>query len=287
MHSVTSEAKGANLQNLDLKYNGQRDTLPPHVSIAGAFESDKQLYPNAKASENGNYKYTISLSVQNISTIHRAVIDNKWDLLEEKFVDSENQDLVESHSVEYTTILTIEEPIDKRKLLPVAVTDVDTNVNGQAVWDRFSISRGNGDARGIYWDSLPRGYGEWEFVDENGNDAWDDSVIKRDNFAVIAIGITYLAICEDKRIDITNGISPTIPIIPEVDTVYMTEKNIGILPASQGDYHVEFLSLYPTLVNLPQNATDAKVETSLCLLEQPKDKGEYVYFTEIDFRLHD
>jgi hypothetical protein len=67
----------------------------------------------------------------------------------------------------------------------------------------------------------------------------------------------------------------------------MTEKGFGILPNGQGSYHVEFLSLYPTLVNLPQNATDAEIETSLCILEQPKGKAEYAYFTEIDFSLSD
>jgi len=276
-----------NRQNLALRYNGQRDSLPPHVSIAGTFESDKQLYPTAKPYENNIYKYTVSMSVQSINALHRAVLDNKWDLLEDKFVDSESQDVIGNHSVNYPTILTIEDPINKRNLLPLAITDVDTNVNGKATWDRFSIANRNGDTRGIIWDDLPRGTGEWKFVDKHGNDAWDDSVIPRDNFAINLVGITYLAICDDRRIDITNGISPTIPILPEIDTVYMTEKSFGILPDKQGNYHVEFLSLYPTLVNLPQNATDAKIETSICILEQPKDTAEYAYFTEIDFRLSD
>ncbi len=67
----------------------------------------------------------------------------------------------------------------------------------------------------------------------------------------------------------------------------MTEKGFGILPYNMGNYHVEFLSIYPTLVNLPQNATDAKIETSICILEKPKDKADYAYFTEINFRLSD
>lgn len=281
---VESPSQG-NVQNLDLKYNGQRDTLPPHVSVLGTFESDMQLYPDAKISENGIYTYTISLSVQNINTIHRAILDNKWDILEEKFVDSEIQGVIENNIVEYPTILTIENPINKRNLLPIAVTDVDTNVNGEAVWDRFSIANTNGDTRGVSWDSLPRGFSEWGFVDKNGDDAWDDSVIDRDSSGFILIGITYIAICDDRRIDITNGISPTIPILPKVNTVYMTEREFGILPNSQGNYHVEFLSLFPTLVNLPENATDSNIETSLCMLEQPKDKADYAYFTEIDFKL--
>lgn len=286
MQSMISEQKGT-MQNLALKYNGQRDSLPPHVSIAGTFESDRQLYPNAKPYENNIYRYTVGMAVQNINALHIAVLDNKWDLLENKFVDSESQETVENNSVKYPTILTIEDPINKRNLLPVAITDVDTNVKGEAVWDRFSIANRNGDTRGTVWDDLPRGSSEWKFVDEHGNDAWDDSVINRDNYAVIAIGITYLAICDDRRIDITNGISPTIPILPEIDTVYMTEKGFGILPNNMGNYHVEFLSLYPTLVNLPQNATDAEIETILCILEQPKDKTGFAYFTEIDFRLSD
>lgn len=275
------------VQNLDLRHYGQRDTLPPHVGVAGTFESDRQLYPNAKESENGIYKYTIGMSVQNINTIHKAVLDNKWDLLGEKFVDSENQNIAENNSVDYPTIITIEDPINNRNLLPLAITDVDTNVHGQATWDRFSIANRNGDTRGTLWDNLPRGSGEWKFVDEHGNDVWDNSVINRDNFAVFAAGIGYLAICEDKRVDITNGISPTIPILPGVNTVYMTERNLGILPDSQGNYHMEFLSLYPTLVNLPQNATNSDIETSMCILEKPEDKGEYAYFTEIVFRLSD
>lgn len=283
-HFVESSSQ-SNIQNLDLKYYGQRDTLPPHVGVLGTFESDKQLYPDAQISENGIYKYTITLSVQNINTIHRAILDNKWDILEDKFVDSEIQSAIENDAVEYPTILTIENPINKRNLLPVTITDVDTNVNGEAVWDRFSIANRNGDTRGVIWDNLPRGSGEWIFVDENGNDAWDDSVIDRDNYGVIAIGITYIAICDDRRIDITNGISPTIPILPEIDTVYMTEKDFGILPDAQGNYHVEFLSLFPTLVHLPEIAIDSNIETSLCILEQPKDKADYAYFTEIDFRL--
>lgn len=287
VQSEISKVKGASVQNLDLKYNGQLDTLPPHISIAGTFESDKQLYSNAMASENGVYRYSISLSVQSVNTLHKAVLDNKWDLIEDKFVDSKNQDIIEYNSVDYPTILTIEDPIDKRNLLPVAITDVDTNVDGQAVWDRFSIAKGNGDTRGIAWDGLPRGYNEWKFVDEHGNDAWDDSVIDRDHFAVVAVGIPYLAICDDRRVEITNGVSPTIPILPRIDTIYMTEKGFGILPDSQGSYHVEFLSLYPTRVNLPQNATESNVETSICILEQPKNKAEYAYFTEIDFRLSD
>ncbi len=284
MITRSSTAEG-NVQNLVLKYNGQRDTLPPHVSIAGAFESDKQLHPDAKTSDNGIYKYVISLSVQNINKLHKAVLDNKWDMLEEKFVDSENQEIIEKTPIDYSTILTIEDPINKRNLLPLAITDIDTSVNGKAVWDRFSIANRNGDTRGIIWDNLPRGSNEWEFVDEYGNDAWDDSVINRDNFAVVAVGIGYIAICDDRRIDITNGVSPTIPILPEVDIVYMTEKGLGLLPNSLGNYHVEFLSLYPTLVNLPQNAIDAEIETKLCILEQPKDKAEYAYFTEVDFGL--
>lgn len=287
VQSVISEVKDATVQNLELRYNGQRDTLPPHVSIVGTFDSDKQLHPNANSSENGIYKYTISLSVQNINAIHRAILDGKWDLIEDEWVDLESQDSIESNSVEYTTIITIDDPINKRNLLPVAITDVDTNVNGQAVWDRFSIADRNGDTRGINWDILSQVSSEWKFVDKNGNDAWDDSVIDRDNFAVIAVGITYLAICDDRRIDITNGASPTIPILPGVDTVYMTERDFGILPDSQGNYHVEFLSIYPTLVNMPQNATNTEIETSLCILEQPKDKAEYVYVTEIDFSLSD
>ena len=287
MQSAISEAKSANVQNLNLKYNGQRDTLPPHVGITGTFESNKQLYPNAKASGNGLYKYTISLSVQNIDIVHNAVLDNKWNLFEEQSVDSENQDAVKNYSVSYPSIITIENPINKRNLLPVAITDVDTNVNGQAVWDRFSIANRNGDTRGVIWDNLPRGSGESNFVDEHGNNAWDDSVIDQDSFGMILAGITYRAICDDSRVEVLNGISPTIPILPGVDTVYMTEKGLGILPDSQGNYYVEFLSLYPTLVNLPQNATDAEIETSLCILEQPKDKADYAYFTEIKFRLFD
>ena len=287
VQSVISKVKSADVQNLELRYNGQRDTLPPHVGITGTFESDKQLYPNAKASGNGLYKYTISLSVQNINIVHSAVLDNKWNLFEDQFVDFENQDAVENHSVGYPTIITIENPLDKRNLLPLAITDVDTDVNGQAVWDRFSIANRNGDTRGITWDHLPKGSGGWTFVDENGNDVWDNSVIDRDNFGIFAGGVGYLAICDDRRIDITNGISPTIPILAGIDTVYMTEKGFGILPDSQGNYNVEFLSLYPTLVNLPQNATDAKIEITLCVLEQPKDKADYAYFTEINFRLSD
>ncbi len=283
VQSLTQE--GNSVQNLDLRYYGQRDTLPPHVGVAGTFESDKQLYPNSKESENGIYKYIIGMSVQSINTIHKAVLDNKWDLLGEKFVDLENQNIIENDPVDYPTIITIEDPINKRNLLPLAITDVDTNVHGQATWDRFSISREGDNTKGVVWDFLPKGSGGWDFVDEHGDDVWDDSVIDRDNFAVFAAGIAYLAICEDKRVDITNGISPTIPILPEVNTVYMTERNLGILPDSQGNYHVEFLSLYPTLVNLPQNATDSDIETSLCILEKPENKAEYAYFTEIGFRL--
>lgn len=284
VQSEISEAKGASVQNLELRYNGQRDSLPPHVGIKGTFESDKQLYPNAKATENGIYKYTIGMSVQNINLLHIAVLDEKWDVFGDKFVES-YQEPEKNNSVDYPTILTIEDPINKRNLLPVSITDVDTGVNGKATWDRFSIANRDGDTRGITWDNLPRGSNEWIFVDEHGNDAWDDSVIDRNHFGVVAIGISYLAICGDERIEITNGISPTIPILPEIQTVYMTEKDFGILPDSQGNYHVEFLSLYPTLVNLPQNATNAKVETILCILEQPKDKSGFAYFTEIGFRL--
>ena len=287
VQSEISKIKEATLQNLELRYNGQLDSFPPHVSIAGTFESDKELYSNAKAPENGIYKYAISLSVQNINTIHKAVLDNKWNLIEEKSVYSENQDIIKNNSVDHPTILTIEDPIDNRNLLPLAITDVDTEVKGHATWDRFSIANGNGDMRGITWDHIPKGSGGWTFVDENGNDVWDNSVIDRDNYAIFTAGIEYLAICDDRRINITNGISPTIPVLPEVDTVYMTEKRLGILPDSQVNYHVEFLSLYPTLVNLPQDATDAEIETSLCILEKPKDKSEYTYFMEIKFGLSD
>ena len=280
-------AKDAHIQHMELRYNGQLDSLPPHVSIKGTFESDKSLYPSVKEYTNGIYKYVIDMSVQNINMLHTAILDDKWDLLESKFVDLENQKPIETLSTEYPTIITIEDPINKRNLLPVSITDVDTGINGQAVWDRFSIANRNGDTRGVTWDDLPQGSGQWKFVDKNGNDAWDDSFIDRDHFGIIAIGISYLAICDDRRIDITNGVSPTIPILPDVDTVYMTEKSFGILPDKQGNYHVEFLSLYPTLVNLPQNSTDSNIETSICILEQPKDKSDFAYFTEIDFRLLD
>jgi len=287
--SVISKVGGASIENLDLHYTGQRDMLPPHVFIAGTFDSDKQLYPDAPISENGIYKYTISLDIQNINLIHKATLDYKWDLFEEKFLNSEKQQIAKSSPLDYGTILTIEDPIDRRNLLPVAIIDVDTNVNGETVWDRLSIIK-DGDTRGVQWDSLPRDYARddrWTFIDQYGNDVWDNSVIDSDNFAIAAIGMTYLAICDDKRVEMLSGLSPTIPILPGVDTVYMKQKEVGILPNSEGNYHVEFLSLSPTLVNLPTNATNSTIESALCILEKPKDTAEFIYFTEIDFSLSD
>lgn len=281
LESVLSDKYDANIQNLKLSYSGQRDSLPPRVSLGGTFETDKQLYPTKNTND---YKYTVGIGVNSVNHVSKVTIDNNWDLFEQKPVDSVIQKLLEKHVTKEHTILTLEDPINKRGLLPVAVTEVKTNVNGKVIWDRFPI-RDDGDKNRVDWGSLPDGYGAWTFLDKDGNDAWDNSVIPSDQFAINLPGISWIAICDDKRIVKAGGISPTVPILPEVETVYMTQKSIGIFPTSEGNYHLEFISLYETLVNLPSNATNVSVDSIICKHEAPSNLADYAFVTIIDFNL--
>lgn len=283
LQSVLSEKYDANIQNLKLSYNGQRDSLPPLVSLGGTFETDKQLYPTENTDD---YKYTVSIGINSVNHVSRVTIDNNWDLFEQKPVDSVIQKPLEKSATKEHTILTLEDPINKRGLLPVAVTEVKTNVNGKVIWDRFPI-RDDGDKNRIDWGSLPHDSGAWTFVDEDGNDAWDNSVIPYDQFGINLPGISWIAICDDKRIVKAGGVSPTVPILPEVETVYMTQKSIGIFPSSEGKYHLEFISLYETVVNLPSNATNVSIDSIICKHEAPANLADYAFVTTIDFSLKD
>jgi len=288
-------ASGGNEESLDLKITNVRKSTPPIVTIDGSF-----VFSNAsEIPRSGSFSSvlethedrTITMQVTNINKIHSAIIDGVWDEIGQDFVENiPNQGTFHDYSPGPTSriILTIGDAINKRGMVPITITEISENVKDMVTFWQFQPIKHDGDNRGKTWDFLPDSYRQgWGFFDEDGNDAWDDSKIPRNNYGIPADGHGYPVICGDERINGESAHPSGIPIRPEIETVIAKSGQMGYLPDSDGIYTLRFVSLFETDVEFPEDTKIIENETMLCIMENIREDATHAYYTKLIFELGD
>ncbi len=286
---------GENEESLDLQITNVRKSIPPIVTIDGSF-----VFSNAtEIPRSGPFSSvlethedrTITMQVTNINKIHSAIIDGVWDEIGQDFVKNiPNQGTFHDYSPGPTSriILTIGDAINKRGMIPVTITEISENIKDMVTFWQFQPIKHDGDNRGKTWDFLPDSHRQgWGFFDEDGNDAWDDSKIPRDNYGIPADGHGYPVICGDERVNGESAHPSGIPIKPEIKTVIVKSGQMGYLPDSNGLYTLRFVSLFETDVEFPDDAKIIENETILCIMEDIREDATHAYYTKLIFEIGD
>lgn len=289
-------SSGIHEDSLDLQITNVRKSIPPIVTLDGSFvfsnvtdlNNDGELFAGViETIENKN----LTLQITNINKIHSAVIDDKWDAIKQDYVENVPRDQsFHDYSPGPTSriILTIDDAINKRGMIPVTITEISENVKGMVTFWQFQPIRHEGDNRGKTWDFLPDSYPQgWGFFDTDGNDAWDDSKIPRDSYGIPADGHSYQVFCGDERINGESAHPSGIPIKPSIDTVIIKSGQIGYLPDSNGIYTLQYVSLFDTEVVLPDNALISENKTELCTMEKTREDATHAYYTKLVFEFDD
>jgi hypothetical protein len=275
---------------LELEISEVRRSIPPIVTIKGKFQASYSGYGNTAGLEIPAEKtfHDIIIEVAQINKIHSAVLDETWDEIRQDYVANQSK---ESQTEFYSsptarTILTIGDKISPSEMIPVSITEISEKISDTITFWQFQPIGYNGDNRGKSWDFLPNEYTSWEFLDENGNNPWDESKMPSDMFAIPADLHIYPVYCDGKeRIEGESGHPSTIPIKLGTNTVYTKSGSRGILPDSDGIYTIKFVSLFNTTVEFPNNAEIMTNEIKLCVFEQTREDATHAYYTKLVFKL--
>ena len=280
--------------SLDLHIVNSRKSIPPIVTVSGAFDVSHSAQiprdgPSQSVIETPETK-NITIQVAQINRIHSAIIDDKWDEIKQDHADRESQRnslyRISSGPTSHI-VLTIGDAINQRGMIPITISEISENVSDKITFWQFQPIRHDGDNRGKTWDFLPDSHRQnWEFLDENGNDAWDDSEIPRDQFGITLEGHRYPAFCGDERVEGESWSPSTIPIKPGSETVTAKSGQLGYLPDSEGVYTIRYVSLFETNAELPDDAEMIENQTSLCVLEDARKDAMHAYYTYLKFKLN-
>ena len=280
---------------LELAVTQIRKSIPPVITIQGQFQSVFPGYGDRTGVDLPKeriYDHDLEIVVTQNNQIHTAVIDDEWNEIIQQRTDQpkpENLEYVHTGPT-VNTVLKIGETVNSRGLLSVTITEKSENVSGSVTFWQFQPIGYHGDNRGKTWDTLPKDKRiGWAFLDNEGNsDLWDDSVIPRDSFGVTADLHIYGMFCNDEeKIEGESAHPSGIPIKPGIETAYATSGQKGILPDSNGVYTIQFVSLFETTVEFPDNVEIIENETTLCTMEEPREEATHGYYTKLIFKLND
>ena len=281
--------------SIDLNIVNVRKSIPPIVTINGTFVVSHTTQiprdgPFASVLEIPEIK-NVTMQVTQINKVHSAIIDDEWDEINQDFINNipRSDSFHGVHSGPTSRIiLTIGDTINQRGMVPITITEISENVTDMITFWQFQPIKNDGDNRGKTWDFLPDSYRQnWEFLDKDGNDAWDDSKIPRDQFGITADGHGYLAYCGDERIDGESWHPSYIPIKPNFGTVIAKSGQLGYLPDSEGIYTIKYVSLFEHIVEFPYHAEIIENETRLCVLDNTGEDATHAYYTYLKFKLND
>ena len=280
--------------SIDLKVSNTRKSIPPVVTIQGSFETNQAGYGDRTgqefSNENQPHKKEIILEVAQVNKIHSAIIDDFWDEINQESSKEKIPDYSSWFRSGPTSqiTLTFGEPINSKGLVPLYITELSENVTDQITFWQFQPTREDSAAnRGKTWQTLPEDkIQRWEFTGPNGEDAWDDSVIPRDNFGITLEGHGYPVICGSERFEGSSYHPATIPIKPEIKTVIAKSGQIGYLPDPDGVYSIHYISLFDTFVDFPK-VEIIEHKRELCLLEQTTKDSTHAYHTSVVFKIND
>lgn len=281
--------------SLDLKITNVRKTIPPVVTIDGAFQTKHSGYGDRTGHdfphEETTHEHTVSMTVVQINKIHSAIIDDEWNEIKQLPVDNvEPEESFHGHNYGPTSYiaLTIGDGIDSREMVPLLIEEFSENVEEYATFWQFQpIRPDSAKNKGITWGFLPDNHRHgWEFlVDEAGNNAWDDSKISQDHFGIPADGHGYPAFCGKDRMSGQSWHPSGIPIVPEAKNVLLRSGQIGYYPNSDGIYNIDYLALFDTVVNFPENTKIIENNKMVCVLEDTREDATHAYYTKIVFQL--
>gem|GEM_PF-6751770 len=281
------------VDSLKLTVSSMRESIPPVVSISGAFNMYSSGYANNTDSfgNNETYYHEIEMVVTQNNKVHSAIVDGVWDEITQEFLTHDPMSEFKNNvSVGPTisTILSIGAPVNSRGLIPITITEVSENVSGTITFWQFQPIGHHGDNRGESWDVLPKDQRiGWVFSDQyNNTDIWDDSVIPQDRFGITSDLHGYSMFCDGtQRINGESGHPSGIPIKPEINTVYTKSGHKAFLPDSNGLYEIHFATLFNTTVEFPENANVIENETKLCVMEETREEATHGYYTKLIFKL--
>lgn len=279
--------------SIELNVTNTRKSIPPVVTIQGSFLSSNPGYGERTGQEFPDelkiHKKEITLEIAQVNKIHSAIIDDTWDEINQKIKESTQPDRTSWFRSGPTSHikLSIGDQVDSRGLVPLYITEISENVSGQITFWQFQPTREDSASnRGRTWDFLPESQRQqWEFVDENGDNAWDDSVIPQDMFAITLEGHNYPAVCGDTRFEGNSYHPATIPIKPETKTIFAKSGQIGFLPDSEGVYSIQYISLFDTIVEFPENAKIIENKKELCIMDQTIKDSTHAFHTSMVFKL--
>lgn len=183
--------------------------------------------------------------------------------------------------------------VAEKKLLPVVISQITTNAKSLdviKVWG-FELIGHSGDDRGKAWEIIPREQRIWyEITDEQGQDVIDKTRMP-ENWARPDDLHIYQMDCGLFHIVEGESAHPIAFAINEgTTTIIAKNTDKGIYPNSNGEYSIEFASIFENSVKLPEGAEIISQESKDCKLTQNIEddyEGKYTegYYTKMVFRL--
>jgi len=197
--------------------------------------------------------------------------------------------IISDNSIEPKTknILTINERIPTRTIVPITITQVTANaqsLDAVTYWG-FTILGIEMKTLGDYWGNLPPPYAVRIIVDQNGNDAVDYTRVEG-GFVTYKLSLQYYpATCPDgTQIRGEGGYPQPIPIKKGTSAVSFKNTEVGLYPDNNGDYFLEFVSGFETDIEVPADITIVSQETKKCKLDAKGQNFTDVYYTNMQFR---
>ncbi len=234
-------------------------------------------------------KYTVRVSIDSGQLFDSAV--SEFTFLVEESIDNKQKPLPKP---ETKNIIIISDKIPQRNIVPITITEMTTSIrpiDEVTSWG-FSLLNIEMSTLGKYWGNLPDQYMKFEIIDEDGNDLVDESRLPEGGIWYPGDEHLYHLLCEndEKIVGASHHPSP-IPIIPSA-VIFDSSTNYGIYPDDNGQYKIEYVSLFETVIEFPEHVEIISYDSQLCKLEQsiqddPNRLYTKGYYTTAIFRLDD
>lgn len=173
--------------------------------------------------------------------------------------------------------ITIEDPIDKRGLVPILAKQITNNTafyfGDILLWDFLTEDYGDwgpNDTR-TSWDDLPGNYrfDYDDIIDDTGDNPVDWTRMPEDGFVIPALLHGTQVFCGDEkyRAVIHYGQPTTVPLLENTSTIISPSYAGGLLPDKDGNYRLSIASYFEQTVHLPENAVEISRNYEKCQME--------------------
>ncbi len=188
---------------------------------------------------------------------------------------------------ETRTVVSIGNKINGSELVPITIYQVTSHAESlESITDWNFLPIGlNGDNIHKTWDTLSNPYYiSYKAVDGNNNDVIDHSRMPDPLIVTLELRV-YSATCDSEKIMGEGGHPVPIPIKRGNAIVFVKDAEKGILPDSNGQYTVKFVSMFETKVEFPKGAKIISNETKMCFLENKIDNFTSAFYTKAVFKM--